>query len=147
MSTKKPTIKQQLTELEDKYQRALADYQNLVKQTAKEKQEFAKYATEALIGELVPVIDNLEQAAGHLQDQGLEMVVKQFQQFLQSEGVEVINPQPGDKFDHTLHECLEIVGDKDKPEDTLAEITLKGYKYTSGRVIRPAKVKVYKGKG
>jgi molecular chaperone GrpE len=144
MPKKKPTLKQKLDEIEQKYQRSLADYQNLVKQTTKEKQEFAKYSTDALISQLLPLIDNLEQAASHLDDDGLDMIVSQFHQLLTSEGIEPINPQPGDAFDHTLHECLETVEDSSQKQNTLAQIDLKGYKYSHGRVIRPAKVTVYK---
>ncbi len=51
--------------LEEKYKRALADYQNLVKQTAKEKMEFAKYANELLLTEMLPVYDHLKIALRH----------------------------------------------------------------------------------
>ena len=49
----------------DKYLRALADYQNLAKQTARERQEFAKYANEQLILEFIPVYDNLKTSLKH----------------------------------------------------------------------------------
>ena len=144
LETPTSDLQTQLDELAAKYQRALADYQNLIKQTTKEKHEFAQYATEGLVSQLLPLIDHLEQAAGHLKDQGLSLIVNQFHQLLASEGIELINPQPGDLFDQILHECLEIVSNPDQTENTLAEIVFKGYKYRQGRVLRPAKVKVYK---
>lgn len=53
------------SEWEDKYKRALADYQNLLKQTAKEKMEFAVYANERMLKEILPVYDHLKMAMEH----------------------------------------------------------------------------------
>ena len=56
-------------ELDNKYKRALADYQNLLKRTAKEKEEFFKYSSEQLITEFIPVYDNLKMSLNHTDEQ------------------------------------------------------------------------------
>ncbi|MCG2697720.1 nucleotide exchange factor GrpE, partial [Candidatus Parcubacteria bacterium] len=87
---KKDSLQKRYDELEHKYKRALADYQNLLKQTAKEKQEFVRYANEQLIHEILPVYDNLRLALKHAKDtpdgarirDGVKYVLKQFKDVL-----------------------------------------------------------------
>ncbi len=127
-------------DLEHKYKRALADYQNLLKRTAAEKQEFARFANEDLIMRILPVYDNLKISLQHADKQaekngwaeGVGHVVRQFRDVLQSVGIEEIKTA-GQKFDHHTMEAIEGKGDKVKQE------VRPGYKL-HGRVIVPAKV-------
>jgi len=121
------------------YKRALADYQNLLKQTAQEKQEFAKYANEQLILEIIPVYDHLKMAIEHSDEknhdqwlEGVKHVLNQFKNILESIGVEEINTE-GEKFDPEKMEALEGQGTKVEKE------VKPGYIY-NGKVIIPAKV-------
>ncbi len=134
--------------LEDRYKRALADYQNLLKQTVREKFEFAKFANEQLLHEILPVYDNLKLALKHASQapnndnikDGVQHVVKQFKSVLKDAGVEEIKTV-GEKFDPKLMEAIapsassgqEGKGDKVKKE------VKPGYKL-NGKVIIPAKV-------
>lgn len=127
--------------LEENWKRALADYQNLVKRMEGDKAEIMKLASLNVVNKLVPTLDVLELAAKHNPDEGIQIAVKQFQQVLQDEGLEEINPAVGDKFDPSLHECIETVSGEN--QDTIAELVFKGYKI-NGFTLRPAKVKVYK---
>ena len=138
----------QVEELETLYKRALADYQNLVKQTAKERQEYIKYANSTLIASLLPLLDNLEMAHRHLQDPGLDMIVKQFKQTLIDEGLIPIHPAPGDQFDEQYHEAIDTfeIETQDQVAGTIAEVSLTGYRWHEGTVIRHAKVKVFQDK-
>ncbi len=137
---KKWTEKEKYNELEYKYKRALADYQNLVKQTVVEKQEFAKFANEQLLYEILPVYDNLKLALTHAKQtpnnaniiKGVEYVIKQFKDVLGNLGVEEIETV-GKKFDHYTMEAVEGKGDKVKQE------VRPGYKL-NGKVIVVAKV-------
>lgn len=137
-------------ELEDKYKRALADYQNLTKQTAKEKQEFAKYANERFLCEILPVYDNLKMAIEHSDEnnhdkwlEGVKYVIKQFKTVLESAGVEEIKTV-GEKFDHNTMEAISSEETDDKSLDGQVVREIKaGYKL-NGKVIEPAKVAVYK---
>lgn len=140
-------LQQQVEELTNSWKRSLADYQNLIKRTESDKRDFMKFAAVTILAKLIPALDLLEMAAAHLDDQGLRLAVKNFQDVLRSEHVQEIVPQSGDPFDATAHECTETVAfslDESVKENTIAEMVLKGYKIDTF-IIRPAKVKVYKG--
>jgi molecular chaperone GrpE len=124
---------------EYKYKRALADYQNLLKRTEREKEEFTKFANERLLLEILPIYDNLKMAIKHSDEKnhdqwlaGVKYVVKQFKDILISLGVEEIKVV-GEKFDHNLMEAVDGRGEKVKKE------VKPGYKL-HGKVIVPAKV-------
>lgn len=125
---------------EHKYKRALADYQNLLKRTAEEKQEFAKYANENLICDIIPVYDNLKMSLEYADKEaekngwleGVKHVTKQFKQVLESKGIEEIHTV-GKKFDPLIMEAVEGRGKRVKKE------IKPGYKL-NGKVIIPAKV-------
>lgn len=134
-------LQEEIQTLDSNWKRALADYQNLVKRVESDKKDFVTYATANIVSKLLPTLDILELAAAHSQDQGVTMAVRQFQDTLLSEGLEVIDPKIGENYDHLLHECIETVSGE--PNDTLAEIVSKGYKLHDF-IIRPARVKVYK---
>lgn len=137
---KKSDLKERNVELEHKYKRALADYQNLLKQVAAEKQEFAKFANEQLLYEILPVYDNLKMSLKHADKEaknngwleGVEHVVKQFRGVLENIGVEEIKVI-GKKFDPRTMEAVEGNGDKVKQE------VKSGYRL-NGKIIIPAKV-------
>ncbi|MFH1255354.1 MAG: nucleotide exchange factor GrpE [bacterium] len=136
--------------LEDKYRRALADYQNLLKQTAKEKMEFAVYANELMLREILPVYDNLKLAIEHhngeLSDEwlkGVLHVAKQFKDALNKLGVEEIRVE-GEKFDHNSMDAVDSEETEDENLDGQVAKEIKaGYKL-NGKVIEAAKVIVYK---
>lgn len=137
---KKPEVKvdelqQSLAEMEAKWKRALADYQNLEKRVVQDRIRFTRMANVGLIEKLLSVLDNMELAQTHLQDSGLAMVLKEFHEIFNQEGVEMISPV-GDEFDPTTMECVETV-----PGDTNKVITVQkpGYKIET-TIIRPAKV-------
>lgn len=135
---------------QNKYKRALADYQNLLKQTAKEKMEFAAYANERMIKEILPVYDHLKLALeyhnGETTDgwlKGIEHVVKQFKDVLEKIGVAEINAADK-KFDHNL---MEAIDSEETADENLAGQVARqvktGYRL-NGKVIEPVKVVVYK---
>lgn len=139
-TTQVTQLKSQLTEVEAKWKRALADYQNLEKRTANNQSLYVKLASVTLIEKLLPILDDLKRAAKHINDEGLHMVLKQFQTLLKSEGVTTINAQ-AQTFDPQLMECVEMVAGE---ANTVAEVLEDGYQI-GDTVIRPAKVKVGKG--
>jgi len=147
---KESLLEDKFKEMENKYKRALADYHNLQKQTAKEKQEFAKYANEQLILEMLPVYDNLKTSMAHIDEntekngwaQGIKYVIKQFADALKNLGIEEINTE-GEKFDHNTMEAVgqEETDDKRKEGNVAKELSA-GYKL-NGKVIKAARVSVY----
>lgn len=145
------TNKSDSNEFEAKYLRALADYQNLLRQSAKEKDEFVRFANERLVSELLPVYDNLKISLKHIDSaaeksgwgEGIKYVVKQFADVLESIGVKEIKTAHH-KFDH--HK-MEAVSEKEttdpKLADHVAEEFTPGY-LLKDKVIRAARVSVYK---
>ena len=146
---KKTNWKKKFLDLEEKYKRALADYQNLQKRTEREKEEFLKFANSSLILKFLDIKDQLEKAEEQLKDEGLSLILKNFDQILRSEGVEEIKSE-GEKFDPSLFECVGLVKvEKEDLEDRVVEVVRKGYKIKVGgeeRVLRPSQVKVGKRK-
>lgn len=135
-------LQEEITTLTENWKRALADYQNLVKRNQTERQEFIKLATASLISQFIPSLDILDLAAEHSQDQGVKMAVNILHEALKNNGVEEIIPKVGDEFNPLYHECVENL--QGEPDNTVAEMTTKGYKIGEDFVIRPAKVKVFK---
>lgn len=129
---------------EHKCKLALADYQNLLKKTAADKTEFAKYAISDLLEDIIPVYDHLKMSLGSLPTEeensawvtGVKYVLKQFKETLENRGVSEIKTV-GEKFDHNTMEALEGEG-----EVVVREI-MPGYKLND-RLIRAAKVAVAK---
>jgi molecular chaperone GrpE len=125
---------------ENKYKRALADYQNLLKQTAKDRVDFIRYAVGDFLTDIIPVYDHLKLSVSGLSEEesknawveGVKHVLKQFQEVLKSNGVEEIKTV-GEKFDHDTMEAIDGSGEIVKKE------IMPGYKL-NGKVVRPAKV-------
>lgn len=134
--------KEEIEKWKNKYLRALADYQNLEKRVIETRNNDIKFAAKNLILKLLPVLDVLIHAAKMLQDQGLQLALKQFNDVLKSEQVEKIEVS-GKKFDPQTMECIEIV--ENLKDDEVVEEIRGGYTMW-GQVIRVAQVKVGKKK-
>ncbi len=134
------SLREQVALLDDKFKRALADYQNQEKRHQTQKTFLAKFANEALLDKILPVIDDLERAQAHLHDAGLGHVLKQFQQVLSGEGLTPIESDGAD-FDPETMDCAEVVAG---PKDQVVRTVSKGYRLFE-KVLRPAKVEVGNG--
>jgi molecular chaperone GrpE len=142
--------KKQAAEAQDKLIRTMAEWDNARKRLSQEKQESVKYANEALLESLLPVVDNFDlgmQAASSAADAksiaiGLQMVYTQLQNFLKESGLEPIEAL-GKNFDPHRHEALGHLESTDKPEGTVLSQTRRGYLY-KGKLLRPAMVYVAK---
>lgn len=133
-------LEQEVKDLENKFKRALADYQNQTKRHQASQSDIVKFANESLLDKLLPVLDSLELAQNHLKDQGLKMVLDQFVKIINLEGVEA-TVSTGEKFNPETMDCAGLVqGKKNQVIHTL----VKGYTY-QGRILRPAKVEVGSG--
>ena len=128
--------------MKNKYLRALADYQNFENRVREEKLAVGEAATVSLLHQIIPFLDNLEQAEIFIKDKGLEMIRKQYLQTLEAIGIKEIEVQ-GKEFDpHTAEAIDTVEGEKD---NIVAEVLRKGYMYRD-RILRPAQVKVSKKK-
>ena len=133
-------------ELADKYldmaRRLQADFDNYRKRTARENEEFRKYACAGIVTDLLNIMDDLDRALEHAKEDddltvGIRGVRANLMKVLESNGLKEI-PADG-KFDPNYHEALcTVEGEED---DMVAEVLQKGYTL-NGKVIRYTKVKV-----
>jgi molecular chaperone GrpE len=140
-------LKEKLKTAEDKskeyldgWQRAQADFVNIRKRDEEAKVEFLKFANANLIEKFLPVLDSLALSLPH-GNKELEVIYKQFLAVLRSSGLEEVDPM-GEMFDPKLHEAIGMIPTEKEEEDhRILEVVQKGY-ILSGRIIRPAKVRI-----
>ncbi len=131
------SLKNQIAILEDQRLRVLADYQNLKKRTAAQMADMIEQANAGLLEKILPVIDNLERAYNHTNDNGVGNILKQLHLILEGEGLSIITSDGGDFDPHTM-ECVDVVPG---PENKVVKTVSSGYLYHD-KVLRPAKVEV-----
>ena len=137
--------KEDYDELDDRYKRILAEFENFKKRSAKEREGLYNSILSDVIEVILPVVDNLENAAkvetkDESYKQGVELVLKQFKDVLSSKGIEEIKTI-GETFDPSLHEAVSSVQDDTKGEKEIVQEYRKGYKI-GNRVIRHSMVVV-----
>lgn len=138
----------QLDELNQRFLRTAADFENYKRRTALEKEDLLKYSNAKIIGEILPVLDNFQMALRTTSDnkevqnvvKGVDMIYRQLLQVLEQAGMTKIEAV-GHAFDPNLHEAIMQVDDDSVPEDTVVEELRAGYMLKE-RVIRPTMVKV-----
>lgn len=137
--------KKKTAELEDKYKRTLAEYQNFRTRSQREKEGTYSDAVAATIAAFLPVLDNLQRAAAaESKDpdfkKGVEMTLKGYQDLLDKYSV-VTTAAVGEVFDANFHNAVMHIEDEALGESVVAEIFQQGYKM-GDRVLRHAVVKV-----
>ena len=129
-------------ELNDKYLRLMAEYDNFRKRSLKERDGIYAEAYSDAVKQLLPVIDNIERSVAFATDEetrkGLNMIVTQMVEILEKMGVTVIETK---EFDPNVHNAVMHVDDESYGEGEIIEVFQKGYKYKD-KVIRYAMVKV-----
>ena len=153
VSDKIEAAKQQAAEANDRFLRLQADWDNYRRRTAQERLDERQRATEKLVVDLLPVIDDLERAiehAGNLTDpaakqfvEGVSAVCNKLVSVLNKEGVEVVNPV-GEAFDPLSHQAVSQIEDTEAYDETVAQVYQKGYRM-GGKDIRTAMVVVTHG--
>lgn len=148
-------LQQEKAQLEDRWLRLQADFENHRKRTLREKQEALSYGHELVVKDLLPVVDNLERAIEHASAssgadfegmlQGVELVRRELLAVLAKHGVSPIEAE-GEVFDPNLHEALAQMEDDRVPAGRIGRMLQKGYRLRD-RLLRPARVMVSKGPG
>lgn len=140
-----------IADLENKVKYHQAELINYRKRKDEEVSNMLKFANQDLILELIPILDNFERAMklSDIEDEkqaqfleGFKMIYSHTAEVLKKFGVEEINPL-GEKFDPNLHQALLVEQDKEKEDEIVLEVLLKGYTL-KGKMIRPASVKINK---
>lgn len=141
-------IKELTQKLEEEHNlllRTAAEFDNYKKRTEREKLGVGEYAKADVIKKLLPVLDNIERAAGldtASSDyiKGIELIVKQFTSLADNIGI-VPLAKAGDEFNPSFHDAVMHIDDEAFGENIIAEVLQQGYKIGE-TVIRPAMVKV-----
>ena len=135
-----------LAELNEKYLRLAAEYDNYRKRTAKEKDNIYQDAKADTVKAFLAVYDNLERAANSAggedspHKKGLEMIFTQYKEILKGLGVEEIEAQ-GKEFDPELHNAVMHIDDENLGENVVAQVFQAGFKM-GDKVIRHSIVQV-----
>ena len=135
----------ELDELDDRYKRVFAEFENYKKRTQKERDGLYNSVLGDIIVNMLPILDNLQMAVNaECKDegykQGVELVEKQFKEFLSKNNVEEI-PAVGEVFDPSVHEAVSRVIDDAKQSGEILQEYRKGYKLGS-KVLRHSMVVV-----
>jgi molecular chaperone GrpE len=147
------TARKEATENHDRYLRVCADFENYKKRTARETADYRKFANEALIKEMLAIVDNLERAVdssnNHSEDQtpivkGVEMTLKAVQSILERFHVTPIDAM-GKPFDPRFHQAFQQEESDECPENTVLSEFQRGYQLYD-RLLRPSMVIVSKKK-
>ncbi|MDR2980939.1 MAG: nucleotide exchange factor GrpE [Puniceicoccales bacterium] len=142
---------QEIIKLKDHYARALADLDNYRRRVVREKEDLRKFATQGLLEDMLPILDNLGiglATAENLPEakpvtDGFKMIANQIKTTLEQHGLREINPV-GELFDPNLHESLSQAPHPTIPDHHVAEVFRIGYKLHD-RLIRPASVTLSTG--
>jgi molecular chaperone GrpE len=140
---------EKLAEMQDKYIRLSAEFDNYRKRTLREKMEMSKYAGENLLLSIIPLMDDFERALKHMDTttdcialkDGIDIIYGKFSDFLKQNGIKEIESL-NSNFNVDLHEAVAKVpvGEADK-KGKVVDVLLKGY-YLQDKVLRFAKVVV-----
>ncbi len=148
-------LRAKVSELEDKYLREHADFENIKKRMEKEKAQAIAYAHEGFARDLLSVIDSLDSAISSIESdeeevtsekfeklkEGIELTIEQFAKVFSKHGVELIDMDGG--FDPNFHEAVMQVDSDEHNEGEIVQVLQKGYKIRD-RVLRPAMVSIAK---
>jgi molecular chaperone GrpE len=134
----------------DRYLRQTAELENFKRRAGREREDVSRFANEALVKDMLPVVDNLERAIAHGKSgdedsllKGVEMILKGLMDVLGRHGVVQISAI-GQPFDPQLHEAMAHVESTEHAPNTILEEYQKGY-LLKDRLLRPALVTVVKG--
>ncbi|MGH7865693.1 MAG: nucleotide exchange factor GrpE [Candidatus Binataceae bacterium] len=138
----------ELAEIKDKYLRALAETENVRKRLRHQSEENIRLQREAMLRELLPIVDNLERAVDAARGdgngmpivEGVEMVLHSMREFLRSHGVTPLLAV-GQPFDPARHEAVDTVTSDVHPPNTVVDELHRGYQIGE-RILRPARVTV-----
>lgn len=113
-------LKQELEETTDRLKRVMAEFENYKKRSSKEREFLYQSLVADIVSAFLPVMDNLEKAeSAKTEDegykQGIELVLKQFLNVLESFGVEKIKTV-GESFDPEIHEAVSSIQDENLGE-------------------------------
>jgi molecular chaperone GrpE len=134
--------------LNDRYLRLAAEFENYKRLAQRDQREQAKFANENILKELLPVIDNLQRAVNFSKSvtgcdqliEGVQLTLKQFIETLSKFGIKQIT-SIGEPFDPSRHQAVATIPSNDQPEHTIIQEHQPGY-LLHDRILRAAMVTV-----
>ena len=136
-----------INELEVGWKRTQADFDNFRNRTEQQREEILDFQKADFMTKIAPVLDNFHRAFEHAPEgefaTGIKQIEKQLEEILTSEGLKRIDTTG--EFNPNLHEAISSEANKDVPADYIIAEVESGWQFKD-RVIRPAKVRVSKGK-
>lgn len=138
-----------IEELNDKYLRQIAEFDNYRKRVMKEKADMIKYSGEKVITTLLPILDDMERAIQNMEKtedvasvkEGVQLIIDKFMKLLKQEGLSRIETE-GKDFDTDFHEAIAMVpGQPEEMKGKIIDCVTPGY-ILNDKVIRHAKVAV-----
>jgi molecular chaperone GrpE len=143
-----PSAEERLAELDERYVRLYAEFENYKKKSARDREELARYVREELVYDLMPSLDHLEIALQHAAEQedsaglkqGVEMTLRELYRTLEKYGLKSIEAL-GQPFDPEYHHAISQAERDDIEEGTVVEVFRKGY-MLGDKVLRAAMVSV-----
>jgi molecular chaperone GrpE len=142
-------VEEKLAEMQDKYIRLSAEFDNYRKRTLREKMDLSKYAGESLLLNLIPIMDDFERALKHIDSaadsealkNGIDLIYGKFSEFLKQNGVKEIESL-NKNFDVDIHEAVaKTQVQENEQKGKVVDVLQKGY-YLQDKVLRFAKVVV-----
>jgi molecular chaperone GrpE len=140
---------EKLAEIQDKYIRLSAEFDNYRKRTLREKMELSKYAGENLLLGIIPLMDDFERALKHMDSttdcvalkDGIDIIYGKFSDFLKQNGIKEIESL-NSNFNVDLHDAVaKVPVEEADKKGKVVEVVLKGY-YLQDKVLRHSKVVV-----
>ena len=136
-------LKEEYDELDDRYKRMFAEFENYKKRSQKEKEGIYGMITGDVVASMLPVMDNLQKAAEAKSEdvgyqEGVKLVYRQFAEALKSLGLEEIETV-GKRFDPEFHEAVSHIEDNTKGDQEIVQEYRKGYKI-GNKVVRHSMV-------
>jgi len=149
LTEERDRLAEQKAELQDRYLRLQAEFENSRRRAERDRMEFAEYAGMEMARALLSTVDDLERAikiateAGTAPDdfvKGVELIYSRLTDTLKKQGVEPVEAEES-KFDPHLHHAVQMEQTDDAEDGTILEVYQRGYNF-KGKLLRPAMVKV-----
>ena len=147
--TETRAAEEKLAEMQDRYIRLSAEFDNYRKRTLREKIELSKYATEDLLIKIIPIMDDFDRALVHMETatdcaamkDGIDLIYTKFSDFLKQNGIREIESL-NNSFDVDIHDAIaKVPVQEDEKKGKVVDVVQKGY-YLQDKVLRHSKVVV-----
>ncbi len=138
-------------EMKDRFMRALADAENVRKRADRDRREAENYGGSKLARDLLPVYDNLSRALDTIPEdkradqaafiEGIELTMRELLSVFKKHGIEIVEPQVGDRFDPQQHQAMFEAPLPDTKAGDIIQVAAVGF-MLHDRLLRPAQVGV-----